>query len=161
MGISAFQEKFPHQYTVRFPLSPVLSEFLSPEGMCMCMLSHLCPTPGSSVHRILWTNTGVGCHSLLQGIFLAQGSNPSLLYCRRSLCSLSHQGRPKKRWDGLKNRSWISKSQPGRVTCAGPVSKKLFFPLITLFTHLTWQVRRVRMLWMSCETEVYCGLIKT
>ena len=25
-------------------------------------------------------NTGVGCHFLLQGIFLIQGSNPSLLY---------------------------------------------------------------------------------
>ena len=27
-------------------------------------------------------NTGVGCHSLLQGIFLAQGLNLSFLYCR-------------------------------------------------------------------------------
>ena len=25
-------------------------------------------------------NTGVGCHALLQGIFLTQGSNPCLLY---------------------------------------------------------------------------------
>ena len=28
-------------------------------------------------------NTGVGCHSLLQGIFPSQGSNPSLLHCRK------------------------------------------------------------------------------
>ena len=36
----------------------------------------LCPwdSPGQ--------NTGVGCHSLLQGIFLTQGSNPGLLHCR-------------------------------------------------------------------------------
>ena len=27
-------------------------------------------------------NTGVGCHSLLQGIFLTQGLNLSFLYCR-------------------------------------------------------------------------------
>ena len=27
-------------------------------------------------------NTGVSSHSLLQGIFLTQGSNPSLLHCR-------------------------------------------------------------------------------
>ena len=27
-------------------------------------------------------STGVGCHFLLQGIFLTQGSNPGLLYCR-------------------------------------------------------------------------------
>ena len=30
-------------------------------------------------------NTGVGCHFLLQGIFLTQGSNVRLLYCRRIL----------------------------------------------------------------------------
>ena len=34
-------------------------------------------------------NTGVGYHFLLQGIFLTQGSNSSLL-----LCSQSHQGSP-------------------------------------------------------------------
>ena len=28
-------------------------------------------------------HTGVGCHFLLQRIFLTQGSNPSLLHCRR------------------------------------------------------------------------------
>ena len=38
----------------------------------------LCPwdTPGK--------NTGVGGHSLLQGNFLTQGSNPNLLHCRQS-----------------------------------------------------------------------------
>ena len=36
-------------------------------------------------------NTGVGCYSLLQGIFLTQGSNPGLLHCRRILYCLSHQ----------------------------------------------------------------------
>ena len=34
--------------------------------------------------------TGVGCHSLLQGIFLTQGSNPCLPYCRQILYLLSH-----------------------------------------------------------------------
>ena len=38
-------------------------------------------------------NTGVGSHSLLQGIFLTQGSNPGLLHCRQILYCLSHQGR--------------------------------------------------------------------
>ena len=47
----------------------------------------LCPwnSPGKN---------GVGCHSLFQGIFLTQGSNPSLLQCRQILYSLSHQGSP-------------------------------------------------------------------
>ena len=31
----------------------------------------------------------MGCHALLQGIFLTQGSNPSLLHCRRTLHPLS------------------------------------------------------------------------
>ena len=48
----------------------------------------LCPWdfPGKS--------TRVGCHFLLQGIFLTQGSNPSLLHCRQTLYPLSHQGSP-------------------------------------------------------------------
>ena len=33
--------------------------------------------------------------SLLQGIFLIQGSNPGLLHCRWILCHLSHQGSPR------------------------------------------------------------------
>ena len=42
-----------------------------------------CSPPGSSVHGdSQGRNTGVGCHSLLQGIFPTQGSNPGLLHCR-------------------------------------------------------------------------------
>ena len=38
-----------------------------------------CSPPGSSVHGgSPGKNTGVGCHFLLQGIFLTQGSNPHL-----------------------------------------------------------------------------------
>ena len=39
-------------------------------------------------------NTGVGSHSLLQGIFLTQGSNLGLLHGRQILYSLSYQGSP-------------------------------------------------------------------
>ena len=48
----------------------------------------LCPwdSPGK--------NTGVGCHSLFQGIFLTQGSNPGLPHCRQILYHKSHQGSP-------------------------------------------------------------------
>ena len=35
-------------------------------------------------------NTGVGSHSLLQGIFLTQGLNLGLLHCRQILYCLSH-----------------------------------------------------------------------
>ena len=42
-------------------------------------------------------NTGVGCHFLLQGIFLTQGLNPGLLYWRQILYLLSHKGSPQHR----------------------------------------------------------------
>ena len=39
-------------------------------------------------------STGVGCHFLLQGIFLTQGSNPGLPHCRQTPYCLSCQGSP-------------------------------------------------------------------
>ena len=38
-------------------------------------------------------NTGVGCHFLLQGIFLPQGWNPDLLRWQGNSLPLAHQGR--------------------------------------------------------------------
>ena len=40
-------------------------------------------------------NTGVGYSSLLQGIFLTEGSNLGLLLCRQIVYYLSHQGSPR------------------------------------------------------------------
>ena len=37
-------------------------------------------------------DTGMGCHFLLQGIFLTQGSNPGVLHSRQIPDHLSHQG---------------------------------------------------------------------
>ena len=42
----------------------------------------------------LGKSTGVGCHFLLQGIFLTQGSNPGLPHCGQTLYHPSHQGSP-------------------------------------------------------------------
>ena len=54
--------------------------------------------PGSSAHGDSpGKNTGVGCHgchALLQGIFLTQGSNSGLLYFRQILYHLNYQGSP-------------------------------------------------------------------
>ena len=52
-----------------------------PLQMCLTLCSPMdCSPPGSSVHGDSpGKNTGVGCHALLQGIFLTQGSNPSPL----------------------------------------------------------------------------------
>ena len=61
-----------------------MSDTLRPHGLPI-RLHCPCNSPGK--------NTGVGSHSLLQGIFPTQGSNPGLLYCRRIL--YCHQGSPK------------------------------------------------------------------
>ena len=68
----------------------------------LCVVTQLCPTlcdpmdcspPGSSIHGdSLGNNTGVNCHSLLQGIFPTQGSKPDLPHCRQIVYCLSHQG---------------------------------------------------------------------
>jgi len=42
----------------------------------------------------LCQNTGVGSHSLLQGISPTQGLNPGLPHCRQILYKLSHKGSP-------------------------------------------------------------------
>ena len=70
----------------------------------LCLVTQLCPTlcnpmgrspPGSSAHRDSpGRSTGVGCHSLLQGIFPTQGSNSGLQFCKEILYHLSHQGSP-------------------------------------------------------------------
>ena len=61
----------------------VVSDSLRPHGLWPTRL--LCPW--DSPRR----NTGVGCHSLLQGIFLTQGWNPGLLHGRQILYHLSRQ----------------------------------------------------------------------
>ena len=47
-------------------------------------------------------NTEVGCHALLQGIFLTQGSNLGLLHCRWILHWLNHQGSRSMPWKRIK-----------------------------------------------------------
>ena len=54
-----------------------------------------CSPPGSCIHGDSpGKNTGVGFHTLLQGIFPTQGSNPGLPCGRQILYHLSHQGSP-------------------------------------------------------------------
>ena len=53
-------------------------------------IAHQAPLSMEHSHQ----NTGVGCHSLLQGIFRTQGLNPGLPHCSQILHCLSHQGSP-------------------------------------------------------------------
>ena len=67
------------------------SENESPSVMSDFLRSHGLYSPWNSLGR----NSGVGSLSLLQGIFLTQGSNPSLSHCRCILYQLSHKGSPR------------------------------------------------------------------
>ena len=66
----------------------VVSSSLRPRGLQPFRLLCPCDSPGK--------NPGVGCHALLQGIFLTQRLNPSLLQRRQILYHLTHQGCPYK-----------------------------------------------------------------
>ena len=73
------------------------------ESEVKVLVAQLCPTlcnpmdgspPGSSVHGILQARILVGSHSLLQGIFLTQGSDTVLLQFRQILSHLNHLEHP-------------------------------------------------------------------
>ena len=83
---------------------------------CACVLRHfscvrLFVTPGTTACQLLcpWDspdkNTGVGCHSLLQGIFLTQGSKLGLLCFlpwQAGSLSPAPPGKPKDSWRNMK-----------------------------------------------------------
>ena len=73
----------------------------------------LCPwnSPGK--------NTGVGCHSLLQGIFLTQRLNPGLLHCKQTLYRLSSEGR---------NRNYPSSQKEQVIKYQGKQKEKFMMP---------------------------------
>ena len=61
----------------------VMSDSLQPHGLWPTRPLDPLNSPGK--------NIGVGCHSLLQGIFPTQGLNPGLLHHRQILYHVSHQ----------------------------------------------------------------------
>ena len=62
---------------------------------CSLVSDSLRPHGLYSLWKSLGQNTGVDSLSLLQGIFPAQGLNPSLPHCRWILYQLSHKGSPR------------------------------------------------------------------
>ena len=63
-----------------------MSDSLRPCGLKPTRLLPPWDSPGKSI--------GVGCHFLLQGIFLTQGLNPGLRHCSQILYQLSLEGSP-------------------------------------------------------------------
>ena len=68
-----------------FTRSVVSNSFLTP-----WTVAHQAPLPWDSPGK----NTGVGCHFLLQGIFLMQGLNLCVLHWQVDSLPLSHHGSP-------------------------------------------------------------------
>ena len=92
VAISFFKESFQPKDQTHISCITIIFFTTEPPGLLL-LLSHSvmsnilqpmdCNLPGSSVHGDSpGKNTGVGCHALLQGIFLTQRSNPGLLSCR-------------------------------------------------------------------------------
>ena len=99
LGCSASAKGLLH--TVHFILLDSQHPVLPLVWMCMLQLCLTlchpmdCSPPGSPVHGMLQARIQERVASfLLQGIFLTQGSHPSLSHCRQILYRLSHQGTP-------------------------------------------------------------------
>ena len=95
--------------------------------MITCVHARSCPTlfwptPWTVAHQALcsWDfpgkNTGVGCHSLLQGVFSTQGLNPRHLHCTR-LFITCHQGSPQLMMQVLKQLFGNSFLQRSYLEC--------------------------------------------
>ena len=88
----------------KFLLMPVCTQSLQ---FCLTPCCPMdCSLPGSSVQRILQARIhGVGCHALLQGIFLTQGLKAGplcLLHWQADSFLLSNQGSPGYAWAFVK-----------------------------------------------------------
>ena len=128
-------------FTVVPPGKPIIT-ILCCAVLCLVTQSYLtlwdsmdCNPPGSSVcGESLGKNTGVGCHSLLQGIFPTQGLNLGLLHCRWLLHHLSHQGSPN-------ILEWVAypfsrgSSQPRNQTRVSGIIGRLFTISAILWPH--------------------------
>ena len=97
-----------------FSISIFLTEFVWIRNsvyevqLTCCVRAKSCPTlcnpldcslPSSIVHGVLGKNTGMGCHFFLQGIFLIQGLNPSLLHWQADSLPLSHSATDSTTWE--------------------------------------------------------------
>ena len=111
--------------------------------LCLSLCDPMdCSLPSSSVQPTKlfcpWDspgkNTGVGCHSLLQGIFFTQGSN---LHCRQILYQLSHKGSPRL-LEGVAYPFSRGSSQPRNWTRVSCIAEGFF---------TNWAIREAPYIW--------------
>ena len=130
----------------------------------LCLVAQSCPTlcnpmdyspPGSSVHGDSpGKNTGVGCHSLLQGIFPTQGLNPGLPHGRGILYQLSHQGSPR-------TLEWVAypfstgSSRPRNWTGVSCIAGRFFTFWATREAHASYQSDHCHCILLPHSGAVY------
>ena len=100
-------------------------------------------------------NTGVGSHSLLQGIVPTQGSNPGLLHCRKILYYLGHKESQQKhgRSSQMVVQSWGKVLvPPQRVYITLSLSSEELYP---------WSRRRMVASGLSARFLEHCPVTST
>ena len=117
-------------------------------------------------------NTGVGSHSLLQGIFPAQGSNPGLPHCGWILYQLSHEGTPKiLEWVAYpfssgssrpRNRTLQAKSLPTELSGKPETFRKMIFVFRPPTPNLSEEeIRRNRPVSQFCWQQKFDSVDKS
>ena len=82
--------------------------------MHACSVAKSCPivcgpmdySPPNPLLDFPGKNTGVGCHFLLQGIFMTQGSNPYLLHCQACSFTTEPLGKTQEDTQVLPTSTW-------------------------------------------------------
>ena len=106
-SVVKYKEMFPSNMTGRVHSRTGSQRHVQTQS-CQTLCDPMgCSPPGSSVHGISQgRNTGVGCHFILQGMFLTQGLNPHLHWQADSL-PLAPPGKLGAKENGLK---WLQMS---------------------------------------------------
>ena len=135
--------------------------FLVSLFMFACWVAQLCLALCNLMDNCPGKNTRVDCHSLLQGIFPIQGSNPGLLHCRQIRYHLSHQGIPftcshyiqvnemVKRWACQNTNIYHLSLIPFSLQTIGFILK---FPLFMLGCH-SWIFLSILLLTLCCKLK--------
>ena len=123
----------------------VVSNSLQPHGLQPARL--LCPwdSPGK--------NTGVGCHSLLQGFFPTQGSNPHLLHWQAG--SLPSEPPEKPKNTGVGSLSLLQGNFPTQESNWGLLHcRRILYQLRYSSNRLVIQLTHCKVLYVL---EIYIG----
>ena len=106
LGLQRVRQDWATELSGRHSLIKVLQGWKWSESVSHSVVSNsLLHSPWNSPGQ----NTGVGSHSLLQGIFPTQGSNPGLPHCRYPPASLpaGPQGMPCSKLLSSKRKQWL------------------------------------------------------